>query len=246
MAPQRHKIKCVTLATIHLNSLICRMLAKSIVEFYRSLKTPLLPNGIEILFPQQKEEVMNVVESFFQKFYNDNKSRRLIFGINPGRFGAGTTGINFTAPKQLTECCGIEHPFKPQTELSAEFIYDVINAFGGARKFYREYFITSVCPLGFLKKGVNLNYYDDKDLKATLNPFIVRSIQDQISLGFKTDRCICIGGDKNLKYLSSLNEEHKFFEAITPLPHPRFIMQYRRKKKEYYIDQYLSALQPGS
>jgi len=185
---------------------------------------------------------MNVVQTFFYKYYNDNRQRHLIFGINPGRFGAGTTGINFTAPKQLKEFCGIDHSFKLKSELSAEFVYDFIHAYGGVEKFYKDFFISSVSPLGFVKNGINLNYYDDKKLQATITPFIIDSIKKQVSLGFKTDYCICIGGDKNLKFLSSLNKEHKFFGELVPLPHPRFIMQYRRKQKEKYIDQYLSAL----
>jgi len=214
-------------------------LAKSIINFYRSLDPPSLPKGIEILFPQQTKEVMKVVETFFTKFYNDTKPRHLIFGINPGRFGAGTTGINFTAPKQLKEFCGIDHCFKSQTELSAEFIYESIQAFGGVEKFYKNYFITSVSPLGFIKGGLNINYYDDKDLQQAVTPFIINNIQKQIALGFRTDFCICIGGDKNLKFFSALNNEYKFFNEIVPLPHPRFIMQYRRKQKEKYIQQYL-------
>ena len=186
---------------------------------------------------------MKSVEIFFRKYYNDDQPRRLLFGINPGRFGAGTTGINFTAPKQLKEYCSIDHSFKNQTELSAEFIYDVINAYGGPGKFYKDFFITSVCPLGFIKDGVNLNYYDDKDLLKQVNPFITDSIKKQLALGFKTDRCFCIGGDKNLKFFSLLNKEYQFFKEIIPLPHPRFIMQYRRKQKQDFIDEYLRALQ---
>ena len=221
-------------------------LAKSIINFYRSLDPPSLPKGIEILFPQQTKEVMKVVETFFTKFYNDTKPRHLIFGINPGRFGAGTTGINFTAPKQLKEFCGIDHCFKSQTELSAEFIYESIQAFGGVEKFYKNYFITSVSPLGFIKGGLNINYYDDKDLQQAVTPFIINNIQKQIALGFRTDFCICIGGDKNLKFFSALNNEYKFFNEIVPLPHPRFIMQYRRKQKEKYIQQYLLTFRRSS
>ena len=220
--------------------------AQRIINFYRSLEPPPLPKGIEILFPQENKEVMKVVETFFCKFYNDTKPRHLIFGINPGRFGAGTTGINFTAPKQLKEFCGIDHSFKSQTELSAEFIYESIQAYGGVEKFYANYFITSVSPLGFLKNGLNLNYYDDKKLQTIATPFIINSIQKQISLGFKTDFCICIGGDKNLKFFSALNQEYEFFDEIVPLPHPRFIMQYRRKQKESYVHQYLLALRRSS
>jgi hypothetical protein len=218
------------------------LFSDKIINFYKSLDPPRLPAGIEILFPQEKPEVIKVIETFFNKYYKDNNSRRLIFGINPGRFGAGTTGINFTAPKQLKEFCGIDHSFKSQTELSAEFIYEVINAYGGVTKFYKEYFITSISPLGFIKNGTNLNYYDDKKLQQAVTPFITSSIQKQISMGFQTDHCFCIGGDKNLKFFLSLNNDYHFFEEIIPLPHPRFIMQYRRKQKDNYIHQYLSAL----
>ncbi len=222
------------------------VLAEGIINFYRSLEPPRLPKGIEVLFPQKSEEVMKVVETFFYKFYNDTNPRHLIFGINPGRFGAGTTGINFTAPKQLKEICGIDHCFKSQTELSAEFIYESIQAFGGIKNFYENYFITSVSPLGFVTNGLNMNYYDDKNLQNAVTPFIISSIQKQIALGFKTDFCICIGGDKNLKFFSALNKEYKFFDEIVPLPHPRFIMQYRRKQKENYIQQYLLAFRRPS
>jgi len=219
-----------------------KTLGKKIVEFYKTLQPPAVPPGIEILYPQRNRDVVHIVEIFFEKFYRDNKRRHLVFGINPGRFGAGTTGINFTAPKQLKQFCGIDHPFQARTELSAEFIYEFIEAYGGVNKFYNDYFITSVSPLGFMKDGVNLNYYDDKKLQQLVTPFITESMQKQLSLGFQTDYCICIGGDKNLKFFSSLNEEHKFFDRIIPLPHPRFIMQYRRKQKGKYIDQYLSTL----
>jgi len=62
-------------------------------------------------------------------------------------------------------------------------------------------------------------------------------------MGFFTDRCFCIGGDKNLKFFSALNEEHNFFKTIIPLPHPRFIMQYRRKFIQKYINIYLRELE---
>lgn len=220
-------------------------LGNKIIEFYKNLKPPSLPGGIEVLFPQRQTEVIKVIEAFFGKYYNDHRVRHLVFGINPGRFGAGITGVNFTAPRQLQEYCGIDHPFKPQTELSAEFIYSFIMAYGGVSNFYQDYFITSVCPLGFTINGLNLNYYDDKKLQKAVSPFIVNSIQLQLSFGFNTDYCICIGGDKNLKFFSTLNNEYKFFDKILPLPHPRFIMQYRRRQRESYIDQYLSVMPPS-
>lgn len=221
-------------------------LADQLIRFYTTLQPPKsLPRGVKVLFPQQDREVIEIVKVFFKKFYNDNRSRHLIFGINPGRFGAGTTGINFTAPRQLKEFCGIDHTFKIRSEISAEFIYEMIERYGGVKQFYRDYFITSISPLGYVKNGINMNYYDDKKLLEAAKPFIVDSMQQQISFGFKTDRCICVGGAKNFDFFSKLNEEYHFFKTIIPLPHPRFILQYRRKQKEEYIHQYLSALKAG-
>ncbi|HYC29220.1 MAG TPA: DUF4918 domain-containing protein, partial [Chitinophagaceae bacterium] len=88
-----------------------------------------------------------------------------------------------------------------------------------------------------------INYYDNSGLAATVRPFIVKSINDLVS--YKVDRsiCYCIGGEKNFRYLSTLNDEYQWFETIEPLPHPRFIMQYRRKQKLQFIHQYLQLIQ---
>lgn len=141
---------------------------------------------------------MKLVKEFLFKFYDDKKQRRLLFGINPGRFGGGVTGINFTGPRQLTHPCGITHEFGNGTELSAEFIYEIIERYGGPHKFYGHYFISAVSPLGFTKNGVNMNYYDDKLLLQAITPFIVYHIKKLLSCGFNTDHCICIGGEKIL------------------------------------------------
>ena len=218
-------------------------LARQLILFYKQLTPPILPKGIDLLYPQPDRQVMNVVKQFFEKFYTDNKPRRLMLGINPGRFGAGITGVNFTAPRQLKENCGIDHPWGNSSELSAEFIYEMIAAFGGPAKFYADYFIGAVSPLGYMKDGKNINYYDDKKLQQAVTPFIFDTIQQQLRMGFITDVCFCIGGEKNYKFLAALNEQHDFFQKIVPLPHPRFIMQYRRKKKQEYINDWLGALQ---
>lgn len=217
--------------------------ADEIIHFYKNLRPPKnLPPGIECLFPLKNKEVTRSIKLFSEKFFNDHKKRRLLFGINPGRFGAGTTGINFTAPKQLNECCGIDHKFRNHTELSAEFIYEMIKAYGGCRKFYGHFFITAVSPIGFIKNGKNINYYDDKDLLLAVTPFITRCINKQLQWNVQREKSYCIGGEKNFKFFSLLNGKHKWFKEIIPLPHPRFIMQYRRKQKRKFIDLYLDAL----
>ena len=223
-----------------------------IIRFYRELHVGIpLPAGVEVLNPHHDPAVQKITTEFFTRFYNDNKPRKLIMGINPGRHGAGITGINFTAPRQLKENCGIEHSFGNSSELSAEFIYQVIEAYGGAAKFYNDYFISAMSPLGYTKNGKNLNYYDDRSLELLLTPFIEDCLDRQFKMGFDTSRCICIGMDKNLRFLSSLNEKRQkmglsCFESIAAVPHPRFILQYRRKQLQTFITLYLEVLKtPG-
>lgn len=212
-------------------------------NFYTHLKPPDdLPNGIEWLHPQLQPEVQALMQQFFDRFYTDTQSRTLLLGINPGRLGAGVTGINFTGFRQLAEHCGIAHSFRMQSELSAEFVYEVIARYGGAEAFYQNFFIGSVCPLGFVQGGKNLNYYDDKQLLQTVRPFIVENLHKLVSFRVNRKRCGCIGGEKNYRFLTALNKEHQWFEEIIPLPHPRFVQQYRRKQKEDYVQQYLHFL----
>ncbi len=215
--------------------------ADKLFHFYINLHPPELPKGIEWLHPQQHEQVHQILQQFLKKYYSDQGQRTLLLGINPGRFGAGVTGVNFTAPKQLKEYCNIESPLKG-SELSAEFIYSMISAYGGVENFYKEFFIGSVCPLGLVENGKNLNYYDNKNLLNIIEPFIMHNLSQLVSYGVNKDLCICIGGEKNFKYLSLLNKKYNWFKQIVTVPHPRFIMQYKRKFVPDYINLYLDVL----
>lgn len=212
------------------------------MQYYLELKPGRLPKGFSWLHPQPLPDVRRAMQCFFDKYFNDDRPRTLMLGINPGRHGAGITGVNFTAARQLTHPCGIEHPFGSASELSAEFIYELVMAYGGPDHFYRDIFIGSVCPLGFVKEGKNINYYDDKTLLRAVTPFIIKSMQQLVSYRVQRQRCVCIGGEKNYKHLAAWNEQYGWFDTIVALPHPRFIMQYRRKDKQHHIDQYLAAL----
>lgn len=216
--------------------------AQYLYSFYTDLEPPALPNHIEWLYPQRDPLVMQVVKCFLDKYYNDNNPRTLLLGINPGRFGAGVTGVNFTGPRQLVEKCGIPHPFKDRSELSAEFMYKMIGDYGGPELFYKKFFIGSVSPLGFVKGGRNINYYDDKELLEIVEPFIIHNLEKLIDHNLDRKKCLAIGGEKNFKYLCHLNKQKGWFQNIIPLPHPRFIMQYRRKQVDRFIRLYLDAL----
>ncbi len=130
-------------------------------------------------------------------------------------------------------------------EPSSVFIYDMIREFGGAKDFYSKFYIHSVFPLGFTKntngRETNFNYYDSKDLVNSVYDFIIENIRNQIDLGIHQEVCFCFGTGKNHKFLLELNNKHQFFGQIVPLEHPRFIIQYKAKSKEKYIEKYLQA-----
>ena len=217
--------------------------ADNILHFLFNLKLPFkLPKDVEVLDAHQHKTVQQACLSFYKKYYNDNDQRRLLLGINPGRFGGGVTGIPFTDPIRLEKVCGIKNDFQKKQELSSVFIYEMIGAFGGASIFYKQFYFSAMSPLGFIKHGKNLNYYDDKNLLQLIQPFVIDCMQQQIAFGLKTDACFCIGEGENLKYLRKLNDEHAWFDKIETLPHPRFIMQYKLKRKEEFIQQYVQKL----
>jgi hypothetical protein len=206
-----------------------------------------LPKNIRIMNPfKENKEALNISTQFYKKFYSDNHKRHLILGINPGRFGAGVTGVPFTDTKRLLNECGLEFSGKATHEPSATFVYEMINAYGGVEKFYHRFYIHSICPLGFTiindkGKEINYNYYDSKELTEKVYDFIIDNLKTQISFGISTDVCFCFGTGKNEKFLRKINDEFHFFKKIVALEHPRYIMQYQARSKSVFVEKYLAA-----
>jgi len=118
--------------------------------------------------------------------------------------------------------------------------------YGGCTKFYKNFYMNFVCPLGIARtnaKGneVNSNYYENKKLQNALLPFIINSIGEQLKFGIDTSICYCIGSGENFEFLAKINEKYNFFKEIIPLEHPRYIMQYNFKDKDIYLKKYLNA-----
>lgn len=217
-------------------------LADKITGFLFNLEFPLkLGKGMGVLDVHRDEAVRKACIAFYRKFYNDNKSRYMLIGINPGRFGGGVTGLPFTDPVRLEKDCGIKNDWTKKQELSSVFMYEMMDAYGGVKSFYKDIYISAVNPLGFIKDGKNLNYYDDRDLKERIRPFVVECMEKQLAFGLHREVCFCIGEGENLKYLTALNAEHKWFKNVEAVAHPRFIMQYKLKFKQDYISKYIET-----
>ncbi|KAB2809941.1 uracil-DNA glycosylase family protein [Phaeocystidibacter luteus] len=223
--------------------------AQRILEWYRTLEINVdLPAHIDVLNPykEMSDSTYAALQEFYERYYSDERPRKLLMGINPGRLGAGLTGIPFTDTPAL-ESIGIEMPEVNTTETSADFVWRVVEAYGGPEAFFGEWFIGGVSPLGFIQKNdkgnwVNFNYYDSPDVQKMLTPFIIEQIQIQKELVGGADKLVLFGTGKNLKAIGNLNKEHDWFVQIDALEHPRFVMQYRRKRIPEYLEKFVATL----
>ncbi len=215
----------------------------AVLQYHFNLRPNIeLDRGVEWIYPYTDRATRHSMSAFFSQYYDDTNERIFLFGINPGRFGAGITGIPFTDPVRLEVKCGIGNPFQKRAELSSVFIYDCIEAMGGPQTFYSQFYITSLCPLGFLKDGKNYNYYDDRETEKRVTPFIEENISAQISFGCNRAFAFSIGQGKNFACFKKLNAQHRWFDEIIPLPHPRWVMQYRLKQKDRFLSEYREKL----
>lgn len=214
---------------------------KRVINFYRTLTPPeTLPHGVQYLNPYTATSVWDAVSLFYKKFFNDTDKRVFLIGINPGRFGAGATGLPFTDSESL-RLYGIPNDIPETREPSAEFMRRLIEAYGGPTLFYQHFFPTNICPLGFIKDGVNFNYYDSVAYMQTLEPYIQKTFEKQKRFGAK-QVAVVIGKGKNYTAVSKMNATYKWFDELLALEHPRFIMQYRRKQETRYRREYLKTL----
>lgn len=226
--------------------------SENIIEFikYLSNVSITIPDEFKIINPyngKDKENVKQITNSFYHKFYNDNHKRRMILGSSPARRGTAATGIPFEDATHLQNYTGIFIDNFYVNKASSNFLYEIMELYGGVEAFYRDFYLNFVCPLGIVKENisgreVNCNYYENKKLENSLETFIVESLKKQLEFNIDRTICYCIGSGKNYEYLKELNEKYHFFDKIIPLEHPRFIMQYNSKNKDYYLKKYLKAL----
>ena len=223
--------------------------ADKVIAFNRNLRySGSLPEGFRVLNPFfDHPKTVEVMQAFYKKYYDDWQPRRFIIGINPGRHGAGITGIPFTDTKRLESICGIPMPSAHTHEVSSVFIYDMIAAYGGAELFYRHFYINSPFPLAIIRQNregvwLNANYYDEKELFEMVSEFMIASLKQHIALGLDCSQ-VYVLGKKNADFIRKLNKKTTLFDQIAVLEHPRYIQQYRSKERESYIKKYLQVLQ---
>ena len=209
-----------------------------------------LPAPYKLINPyssRNKKQVLQMIQIFYHKYFNDINKRRLILGSSPARRGSAITGVPFEDASNLQKETGISIANFHVNNAASNFLNEVIDKYGGRLKFYYDFYLNFVCPVGICKtnsKGnqVNCNYYENKRVEEILTSFIISALKTQINFGIDTSVCYCIGSGQNYQELSKINKKWCFFQKIVPLEHPRFITQYHPEEKEKYLHKYLDAL----
>lgn len=181
---------------------------------------------------------MNCMETFWNKFYGPHVPKVVICGINPGRFGAGLTGIPFLDYRSLSEI-GFNMD-KKDSEQSSEFFFEVFKKIGTER-FFKSFYVTNFSSVGYSKNGRNINYYDlpDKAKKTVYANFSteMKSVNPThiISLG--------VSVQYSVRELVKSEAIAKDVDHSLRLAHPSWVMTYRRKNKDMWVDKYVNELE---
>jgi len=160
------------------------------------------------------------VKHFYEKYYANGYPKTVLCGINPGKNGAGKTGIPFLDFDSLSKLIdGIEHT---DTERSAQFFYDVVQEFG-VEKFYRSFYVTNISWMGYMKENKNVNYYQ---LSDPVKEFIYDAFKHEMSVvGPKT----IISLSQEVKKTVNDIFQDSGIDTATTLPHPNYCVFPKKK-----------------
>ena len=172
-----------------------------------------------------------VADAFWSTFYPGDLPREVICGLNPGRLGAGLTGVPFTDFLSLSKLLpGIK---RNDTEASAQFFFQVVQAVG-AEAFFKRFYVTNISAVGFLKAGKNLNYHD---LPQGARGVVERNFNEEMQVVAPT-RVIALGRHA----YASVKKNLPSGVEVSYLAHPSWIMTYRRSEADAWVRRYIDAL----
>ncbi len=158
----------------------------------------------------------NIIE-FHKKYVQPNSPKVVICGINPGRYGAGKTGIPFIDFTSLSKM--LPNIDKEDSERSARFFFSVIEEFG-IENFYQNFHVTNLSWYGFyqLDKMKNVNY-DNTNIATEIQIFLIDKFVEEMNY-INPDIIIPLA-DVVLWELQSLKKKNKLNAQIAPrLYHP--------------------------
>lgn len=203
-----------------------------VINLHASFHAELLRDDIaRELLNQKNIAVLNgfnrnieLVRRYYQTVYSQEAKRVVLCGINPGKNGAGKTGIPFidfrSASRLLSDVEQLDQ------ERSSQFIYSVIEEVG-VKFFYENVYMTNLSWFGFTTDGINLNYYD---LPPPLSTVFTNSFIEEMNL--VQPKVIVPLSEVVEKDLKLMKKDGKLPYSIAPrLAHPFYCSIGNRKNK---------------
>ena len=180
----------------------------------------------------------NIIE--FHKIYVEpNSPKVVICGINPGRNGAGLTGIPFIDFASLSKMLPDikENDWEP----SAKFFFSVIQKFE-IEAFYRNFHVTNISWFGFsrIDKQKNVNYFE-KDISTEIAIYLIDKFVEEME-HINPDYIIPLS--KPVLYeLESLKKQNKIRAKIgIRLNHPSWVTTYCSNDLSTWRQKYVDTL----
>lgn len=195
-------------------------------EFKRLLNE----NGISML--EGYLDQSDIMDAFCEKFYSNKIPKIVICGINPGRLGAGLTGVPFFDFASLSKI--FPSILRKDTENTAQFFFKVIEKIG-VERFFNYFYITNVSSVGYSKGKSNFNF--DK-LPDNLRSIVFSNFAEEIEL-IKPVKIIALG-DAAFNGVESALGKNSY--RLEKLKHPSWIMQYKRNEISFWVQAYADAL----
>ncbi|HCN83894.1 MAG TPA: hypothetical protein DIT07_09790 [Sphingobacteriaceae bacterium] len=206
----------------------------SFYETFKSKYSVILKNkniGILSEFLDNKNHIIE----FHKRYVQSNSPKVVICGINPGRFGAGKTGIPFIDFNSLSQM--LPNIEKKEAEKSAKFFFSIVQEFG-VDTFYQKFHVTNMSWYGFyhLKTRKNINY---NNLPTEIQNLLIDKFLEEMRF-INPDVIIPVGDIVNWELLCNPNVKSRLTAKIAPrLYHPA----YRLVDKKTYmktLTEYLS------
>lgn len=212
------------------------------VDFYANLKSNpevgaiLERKGITVLDGFNKN--IDIVRRYYQTVYSNEANRIVLCGINPGKNGAGKTGIPFLDYKSVSHLfSGIG---RYDREQSAQFILSIINEIG-SDSFYRSVYMTNISWFGFTKDGKNLNYYD---LPAPLPTTFTDSFIEEMDI-VKPKVIVPLSKEVEQTLKQMIKSGRLRYPLAERLPHPYYCSIGKRaiKYRQIYVKKITSLIE---
>jgi len=217
-------------------------ISKEVIALYDKPPFPtVVGNHVQIHNPFDDPAKKDAIYAFCEKFYNDDKPRLHLLGINPSRLTDTSSGVNYTDGFALDNLCGIDNEFSKTRELTSKFFYMVVEKMGGAALFYANIFAWALMPLSVTKDNSYKNYYEN-DVIEQLRAIVLANVNWLNKNVPATGVAVILGTGENKNSFQKLVGYPFGYKKITYLPHPRWVMQYNSAKLDYYINMYVDAL----